>query len=106
MDDSERSSIDQDAENEFPPPRRPVRPAVIAGIIALVVLVVAGGIFAVTRFAGGGANAQPTPTLAPGSNLFYVQTSPAWGNFFVDVQKLIHTPTNPAVDLPLQLSAG
>lgn len=77
MDDPERASIDEDADNEFPPPRRPVRPAVIVGIMALVVLVIAGGIFAATRFAGGGANALPTPTLVPGSNLFYVQTSPA-----------------------------
>lgn len=106
MDDSKRASIDEDADNDFPPPRRPVRPAVIVGIIALVVLVVAGGIFAATRFAGGGAETLPTPTLVPGSNLFYVQTSPTWGNFFVDGQKLAHMPTNPAVDLPLQLSAG
>ncbi len=105
MDDSERTSI-EDADNEFPPPRRPVKPSVIIGISVLVVLVVAGGIFAITRFAGGGANAQPTPTLAPGSNLFYVQTSPAWGKFFVDGQQLPHMPTNPAVDPPLQLSAG
>jgi hypothetical protein len=106
VDDPERTSIDEDADNEFPPPRRPVRPAVIVGIIVLVVLVVAGGIFATTRFVGGSANTLPTPTLVPGSNLFYVQTSPAWGNFFVDGQQLAHMPTNPAVDLPLQLSAG
>jgi len=106
MDDPERAPIDEDADNEFPPPRQSVRPAVIVSIIVLVVLVVAGGIFATTRFVGGGANALPTPTLVPGSNLFYVQTSPAWGNFFVDGQKLAHMPTNPAVDLPLQLSAG
>lgn len=106
MDDSERASIDEDADNEFPPPRRPVRPAILVGIVALVIIVVAGGIFAATRFAGGGTNAQPTPTLAPGSNLFYVQTSPAWGNFYVDGQKLAQMPTNPAVNLPLQLSAG
>lgn len=106
MDDPERSPIDEDADNEFPPPRRQVRPAVIVGIIALVVLIVAGGIFATSRFIGGGANALPTPTLVPGSNLFYVQTSPAWGNFYVDGQQLAHMPTNPSVDVPLQLSTG
>ena len=78
----------------------------IIGIIALVVLVVAGGIFATTRFTGGKTNEVPTPTLVPGSSLFYVQTSPGWGNFFVDGQQLAHMPTDPAVDLPLQLSTG
>jgi len=106
MNDRERASIDEDADNEFPPPRPPVRPAVIIGIIALVVLIVAGGIFATAKFVGGNTNAVPTPTLVPGSNLFYVQTSPAWGNFFVDGQPLAHMPTNPVVDVPLQLSAG
>lgn len=106
MDDSEGATLNEDADNEFPQPRRPMRPAVITGIIALVVIVVAGGIFAATRIAGNGANAVPTPTLVPGSNLFYVQTSPAWGDFFVDGQKLAHIPVDPSVDLPLQLSPG
>ena len=93
-------------DNEFPPSRPPVRPALIVGIIVLVVIVAGCGIFAATRFAGGGTSAIPTPTLVPGSNLFYVQTSPAWGNFFVDGQKLAHIPVDPSVDLPLQLSPG
>ncbi len=106
MDDPERASLYEDADNEFPPPRPPVRPAMIIGIIALVVLIVVGGIFVTTRFTGGKTNEVPTPTLVPGSNLFYVQTSPSWGNFFVDGQQLAHMPTDPAVDLPLQLSTG
>src|SRR5579863_4603550 len=106
MNDSGDTPLNEYADNEFPPPRRPVRPAVIVDIIVLVVIVVGGGIFATTRFVSGGTGAIPTPTLLPGSNLFYVQTSPAWGDFYVDGQKLAHMPTNPAVDLPLQLSAG
>lgn len=106
MNDPERASIDEDAENEFPPPRPPVKPALIIGVIALVMLIVAGGIFATTKFVGRGTDSVPTPTLVPGSNLFYVQTSPSGGNFFVDGQQLAHMPADPTVDLPLQLSAG
>jgi hypothetical protein len=106
MDDPGNTPLDEYADSEFPAPRRPVRPATISGIVALVLLVVAGSVFAVIRFTGERGGATPTPTLVPGSNLFYVQTSPAWGDFFVDGQKLAHMPTNPAVDLPLQLSAG
>lgn len=104
MDDSERTSIDENADNEFPPPRRQVKPSVIAGIIALVIVVAAGGIFAVTRFTGG-ANAVPTPTLVPGSNLFDIQTSPGWGTVFIDGQKLGHLP-DPTKGEVLQLSPG
>ncbi|HEU0002562.1 MAG TPA: hypothetical protein VFQ36_16770 [Ktedonobacteraceae bacterium] len=106
MNDPERTSINEDVDNEFSPPRRRVSPALITGIIVLVVLIVAGGIFATTRFVGGSANATPTPTLVPGSNLFYIQTSPGWGTVFVDGQKLAHVPGSTPNDLPLQLSVG
>ena len=106
MNDPEHASTNEDADNEFLPPRPRVRPSLIIAIIVLVVLVVAGGIFATTRFVGRSANATPTPTLVPGSNLFYIQTSPGWGNIFVDGQKLAHIPDPSANDLPLQLSAG
>jgi len=75
------------------------------GIVALVALIVAGGIFAATKFVGGNSGAVATPTLVPGSNLFYIQTTPGWGNIFVDGQKLAHMP-DPTVDPPLQLSPG
>ena len=105
MDDIERPSIDEDADNEFPPPRRPVRPSIIIGIIALIMFVVAGGIFAVTRFTGDNTNAVPTPTLVPGSNLFDIQLSPGWGTVFIDGQKLGHLP-DPRKGEVLQLSPG
>ena len=105
MNDSDRVSINEDEDNEFPPTRRRVSPAVITGIVVLVVLIVAGGIFATTRFVGRSTGAIPAPTLVPGSNLFYVQTTPAWGTVFVDGQKLAHMP-DPTIDPPLQLSAG
>ena len=105
MDDSEREHITDDADNEFPPPRRPVRPTAIIGIIVLVALLVAGGFFTATRFIGGNSAAVPTPTLAPGSNLFYIQVSPNWGNVYIDGQKLARLP-DPNVDPPLQLSPG
>lgn len=105
MNDSDREHVAEDTDNEFPLSRRPVRPAVIIGVIVLVALVVAGGVFAATKFVRGSATATPTPTLVPGSNLLYIQTTPGWGNIYIDGQKLAHLP-NPNVDQPLQLSPG
>jgi hypothetical protein len=47
----------------------------------------------------------PTPTLAPGADLFYVQAAPPWGHLSIDGHLVPHLPTiltNP----PLHFSAG
>lgn len=106
MDNRDNPSSQYDEDDEFPPPRRGVSPATIAGIIALIVLVI-GGIFAVTRLTSGqgSTNALPTPTLIPGTDLFYAQTTPVWGNIVIDGHVLARLP-DPAFNPPIQLSAG
>src|SRR5579863_6833768 len=104
MDDKERAQPTQDAGDPFPPRRRPLRPAVLIGSIVLVALLIAA-IFTANRFLGANSNAIPTPTLTPGTNLFYVQITPSWGTILIDGQQLAHLP-DPSSDPPLQLSAG
>src|SRR5579864_3656747 len=106
MDDAAKPLFPQEEGDDFPPPRR-VNPLAILGIIALIVIVIGGGIFAVTRIAASQGNTGiiPTPTLIPGSNLFYVQTTPGWGMILIDGQPIAHPPTS-SDQAPLVLSAG
>lgn len=107
MDDAEKPLLPQDDEDDFPPPRRDANPLVVLGIIVLIALVIGGGIFALVRFTSGNSNtaAVPTATLVPGSNLFYVQTTPGWGTLLVDGQTIAHLPASSSQP-PLVLSAG
>ena len=47
------------------PPRRRVRPGVVAGAAAALVLLVSAGTFAAVRLAGGGGGGSPKPKLGP-----------------------------------------
>jgi hypothetical protein len=105
MDEKEREQLAEDADNAFPPRRRPLNPIILIGSIVLIVLVIGGGIFAAGKFIGSNGSSNATPTLVPGSNLFYVQVTPSWGTIFIDGQKLARLP-DPTTDSPLQLSPG
>lgn len=85
-------NIDNEQEHEsdfLPPHRRVPRPTLIIGVFALIVLIVLGGVIAVRSFSEGSIVSAPTPTLAPGSNLFYIATSPSWGSISIDRHLLI-----------------
>jgi hypothetical protein len=49
-------------------------------------------------------NPSPTPTLAPGTDLFYVRGDPSWGQLFIDG----HPTALPVIgtDPPLRLARG
>ncbi len=104
------------------PFRRPVSPrqralqlTVIISVVALTLLVILGssasvrdalivGIF--------GPAPTPTPTLAPGSDLFYIEGTPSWGRVSIDGRALSRlpivriTPPPATNDPPLQLARG
>lgn len=81
--------------------------AATLGIIVLVVIIIVGsspttrdaldaGIF--------GRAPTPTATLAPGTDLFYMDGIPSWGHAFLDGHRLTHVPT--IGDQPLQIPRG
>ncbi|MGH2493355.1 MAG: hypothetical protein ACRDIV_01490 [Ktedonobacteraceae bacterium] len=99
--------IQEEAENDFPPPRRPLRPLVLIGILTLVVLVVAGSVFAMHLGAGGSVgSATPVPTITPGSDRFFFAETPSWGTLSIDGRMLAVVPTQASGLSPLQLSPG
>ncbi len=87
MNDSQDNQLEND--DELPPSRHLPRFAVIIGTVLLVLLVILGSVVAIRTF--GGVGIAPTPTLTPGSNLFYLATSPSWGNVTIDGQN-VHIP--------------
>lgn len=95
-------------DEEWEPPQRSRHPWIITGLLVLLAGVVIGGIFLSRSLvsSGGVLAPTPTPTLVPGSNLFYVQTSPGWGTIAIDGHAQKHLPADPSVDSPLALSAG
>jgi hypothetical protein len=107
MDENENLTAQDDADDDFPTPRRRVSPMAIAGVIVLIALVISGGIFAALRpgSSQGGTTVAVVPTLVPGSNLFYVQTTPTWGSIAIDGHTIAHLP-DPAVNAPIELPAG
>ncbi|HZS77253.1 MAG TPA: hypothetical protein VFA41_11625 [Ktedonobacteraceae bacterium] len=94
---------DEDQE----PPRHSRRPWIITGIFLALIVIIVGGLFLSHTLSGARVfSPTPTPTLVPGSNLFYVQTSPGWGTIAIDGHAQKHLPADPAADAPLALSAG
>ncbi len=81
------------------------QPAKIAGIPLLVALIALGSFTAVHLVTDRQQLTTPTPTLAAGSNLFYIETSPAWGSISIDGRMLSHLPDRQS-DKPLMLLAG
>ena len=90
------------------PRQRLFRAAAITGGVALITLIVLAG-SATTRNAliTGimGRQPTPTPTLFPGTDLFYIQGSPPWGHASLDGHPLSRLPII-GKDQPLQLARG
>jgi hypothetical protein len=79
-----------------------------ASLVVLVLLIIVGSTSgignAVVRMVGQ-AIPTPTPTLAPGAGLFYVQGDPPWGHLSIDGHRIAHLPVA-LTDAPLHLSVG
>lgn len=104
MNKPEHESLE--AGDEMPSPRRGPSTPVIIGVIVLIVVIIGGGFLAVRAFGSGllTSAATPTPTLPPGSNLFYITTDPAWGQISIDGKSIHNLPAIGST--PLTLSSG
>src|SRR5258706_6741967 len=93
---------------QFTPRQRLLQVAAITGSVVLIALIVLAG-SANTRNAliTGivGRQPTPTPTLFPGTDLFYIQGSPAWGHASLDGRELTRLPIA-ETDQPLRLTRG
>jgi hypothetical protein len=93
---------------QFTPRQRLLQVAAITGSVVLIALIVLAG-SANTRNAliTGivGRQPTPTPTLFPGTDLFYIQGSPAWGHASLDGHVLSRLPII-GKDQPLRLTRG
>jgi hypothetical protein len=81
---------------------------VTAGIVVLALLVILGSTAPVRELVSGAfirPAPTPTPTLAPGVDLFYVQGNPPWGQLSIDGKTLAHLPRI-SLDPPLRLARG
>src|SRR5258706_6530536 len=93
---------------QITPRQRLLQVAAITGSVVLIALIVLAG-SANTRNAliTGivGRQPTPTPTLFPGTDLFYIQGSPAWGHASLDGHVLSRLPII-GKDQPLRLTRG
>jgi hypothetical protein len=99
------------------PQRSPVEPpahrhrlqlVVTAGIVVLALLIILGSTAPVRELVSGvfiRPAPTPTPTLAPGVDLFYVQGNPPWGQLSIDGKAVAHVPRI-GLDPPLRLARG
>src|SRR6185312_11034467 len=77
------------------PRQRFLQLATVTGSVALVVLIVlAGSTNTRNALITGivGRQPTPTPTLFPGTDLFYIQGSPSWGHALLDGHVLSRLP--------------
>lgn len=98
------------AQPDLPPPsprhKRQLILTIALVILALLIIIgstsgIRSAIIGIVR----NAIPSPTPTLAPGDGLFYVQAAPPWGHLSIDGHLVPHLPTilsNP----PLHFSVG
>ena len=93
---------------QLTPRQRLLQAAAVIGSVALIALIVLAG-SATTRNAliTGivGRQPTPTPTLFPGTDLFYIQGSPPWGHASLDGHALSRLPVI-GKDQPLRLTRG
>jgi hypothetical protein len=88
--------------------QRALQLTVIMSVVALVLVIVLGSSASVRDVLVGGIFGRvttPTPTLAPGSNLFYIERTPSWGRVSIDGRALSRLPTI-GIDPPLRLARG
>lgn len=110
-------AADNKTASSIKPQRSPVGPSahrprlqlvVTAGIVVLALLIILGSTAPVRELVSGAfirPAPTPTPTLAPGADLFYVQGNPPWGQLSIDGKVLAHLP-HMSLDPPLRLSRG
>ncbi len=92
----------------FTPRQRRLQLAITIAMVALVLLLILVSYTPARNtalLALLGSTPTPTPTLSPGSNLFYVRADPPWGRLSLDGHLLSHLPVV-GVDPPLQLAPG
>lgn len=93
----------------FTPRQRALQFAATASILVLSLIALLGDSAAVRNTLTlrlFGPTPSPTPTLAPGLNLFYVNATPAWGHLAVDGHMLSYVPTAISGDSPIPMSRG
>lgn len=91
----------------LPPRRRNLYLAVTSGIIGLIVIIIIGSSPEARGTLQAGIFGQaptPTPTLAPGLDLFYIEGIPTWSQVYIDERLLTRLPK--VGEAPLQLSRG
>jgi hypothetical protein len=81
---------------------------ITGGVVVLAVLLILGSSASVRDLVSGifiRPTPTPLPTIAPGSDLFYVQGNPAWGHLFIDGHVVAQLPRI-SIDRPLRFSRG
>lgn len=81
---------------------------ITGGVVVLAVLLILGSSASVRDLVSS-IFIRPTPTplpmITPGSDLFYVQGNPTWGQLFIDEHVIAHLPRI-SIDQPLRLLRG
>ncbi|HLH61163.1 MAG TPA: hypothetical protein VKV20_05715 [Ktedonobacteraceae bacterium] len=91
----------------LPPRRRNLYLAATLGIIALVIIVIIGSSPATRdslQTAIFGQAPTPTPTLAPGIDLFYIEGIPSWSQVSIDNHPVAHLPA--IGETPIRIPRG
>jgi hypothetical protein len=103
---SEFEQGEEEHGSELPPPRRGPSPVLIGIIVALIVVIVGGGIYAGLTLSRKpvATSATPAVTVPPGANLFYIVANPGYGTISIDGHPVTHLPI--IGQAPLQLSPG
>lgn len=95
------------------PRQRALQLTLIISVVALILFIILGSSADVRDVLVGGIFGRaPTPALAPGSDLFYIEGTPSWGRVSIDGRALSQlpsvriTPPPATSDPPLQLARG
>ncbi len=91
----------------LPPRRRNLYLAATLGLVGLVVVVIIGSSPSARNTLQAGIFGQaptPTPTLAPGLDLFYIEGIPTWSQVYIDNHLLAHLPA--IGESPIHLPRG
>jgi hypothetical protein len=95
--------------------QRALQLTVIISVVAMLLFIIFGSSASVRDALIGGIFGQaptPTPPLAPGSDLFYIEGTPSWDRVSIDGRTLSqlpiirHSPPPATSDPPLQLARG